>query len=481
MGGERLSKKSRNRAAKNKQTTTHRTNTPPIAKPVSDGVDIQSNPENIITIELPDVPDKTTNSAAESSAVQKKQTDRNNGKSQKSKNITRTQKKSKKNNDVSESTPPIAAKSADNKENPSSQPLASDSNNTAASEKTDNAAAAPEAADSSEGEKAVGRKFNLSDITAGITNLIKKTGGIISSLRKSSEKTQLTPEQLAAYKKRKSTRLKKTADIITICVLTVAALLMILPIFFTVVQAFKPMKEFNSIPQSFFPKSFSVQTFGALFNSTGDTGISALRFMFNTLFITIIVVVLRIAVNTAAAYVLASIRAPMLRTINTLVNFSVAATPALAYIMNYVFFAKTGIADTVFALILPYIASPLCVVLLRESIRRIPEETILAARLDGCSHTAVLRKIVMPQIKPAITAVSVLTIWEMGRVSGGAAIFSEKLDTLSGFMETLYNRSAVGEIYALATLMLIPVVVLFAIFRKSLLQTMTAAVIKKEM
>lgn len=476
-----MSKKSKNRAAKNKQTAAQRNNTPPIAKPVSDGVDIQSNPENIITIELPDVPDKTANSAAKSSAVQKKQTDWNNGKSQKSKNITHTGKKSGKNNDVSESTLPIAAESADNKENPSPQPPASDSNNTATSEKTDNAAAAPKSAYSPKGEKAVGRKFNLSDITAVIRNLIKKTGGIISSLRKSSEKTQLTPEQFAAYKKRKSARLKKTADIIIICILTVAALFMILPIILTVVQAFKPMKEFNSIPQSFFPKSFSVQTFGALFNSTGNTGISVLRFMFNTLFITVVVVVLRIAVNTAAAYSLAVIKAPVLKTVNAMVNLSLAATPALAYVMNYVFLAKTGIADTVFALILPYIASPLCVVLLRETIRRIPEETILAARLDGCSHTAVLRKIVMPQIKPAITAVSVLTIWEMGRVSGGAAIFSEKLDTLSGFMETLYNRSAVGEIYALAALMLIPVVVLFAIFRKSLLQTMTAAVIKKEM
>ncbi len=466
-----MSKKSKSRAVKNKQTAARCTNTPPIAKSVSDGVDIQSNPENIITIELPDIPDKTANSAAKSSAVQKKR------------NNTRTEKKSGKNNDVSKSTPPIAAESADNKENPSSQPLASDNNdnNTATSEKTDNAAAAPKAADSSEYKKAVGRKFNLSNITSVIRNLIKKTGGIISSLRKSSEKTQLTPEQLAAYKKRKSTRLKKTADIITICVLTIAALFMILPIFFTVVQAFKPMKVFSSIPQSFFPKSFSVQTFGALFNSTGDTGISVLRFMFNTLLITVAVVVLRIAVNTAAAYALAVIKAPMLKTVNAMVNLSLAATPALAYVMNYVFLARTGIADTVFALILPYIASPLCVVLLRETIRRIPEETILAARLDGCSHTAVLRKIVMPQIKPAITAVSILTIWEMGRISGGAAIFSEKLDTLSGFMETLYNRSAVGEIYALATLMLIPVVVLFAIFRKSLLQTMTAAVIKKEM
>lgn len=474
-----MSKKSKNRAAKNKQTAAPQKNNPPMAKSALDGVDIQSNPENIITIELPDIPDKTANSATASPSVQKKQTSQKKDKPNKSK--TRTDEKSVKNGGVFKNSSPAATKTDDSteKESASSQPLSVESNtdDTALSEKT----APNKSSSSAKDTKTAERKFSLSDITAAVCSILKKAVGVISSFRKSSEKPQLTPEQLAAYKKRKTKRLSKAADIVIICVLIIAALLMILPIFFTVMQSFKPMKEFNSIPQSFFPKRFSVQAFGALFNSTGDAGITVLRFMFNTLLVTIIVVVLRIAVNTAAAYALAAIKAPMLKTINIIVNISIAVTPALAYVMNYVFFAKTGIADTLSALILPYIASPLCIVLLRESIRRISSETILAAQLDGCSHTMVLRKIVIPQIKPAITAVSVLTIWEMGKISGGAAVFSESLDTLSGFMETLYNRSAVGEIYALAALMLIPVVVLFVIFRKSLLQAMAAAVIKKEM
>lgn len=294
------------------------------------------------------------------------------------------------------------------------------------------------------------------------------------------EKIPLTQEQLDAKNKHNKVMLSKTADVAIAVILAIVGLLILLPILFAVMQSVKPLSALREVPQSFFPKSFSLQTFTALFSADGESGISSLRFLFNTLIIAIVVTTLRIVVTTGAAYILAKVRAPMLKTINGIINLSLVLTPALAYTMNYVLLVKTGLADTIFALILPYIASPLCLVLLRESIKRIPDETILAAKLEGCSHTSILRKIVLPQSKPAITAVIILTLFEMGKVTGGVATFSEKLDTLCAFTETLYNRVAVGELYALVTLMLIPVVTLLIVFRKSLLETMTTAMLKEE-
>ncbi len=296
----------------------------------------------------------------------------------------------------------------------------------------------------------------------------------------SEEKPPLTPEQIAAKKHRTRLVISKTADIVLIVILTIVGLFILFPIFFAAVQSLKSTAELGDVPQTFFPKRFTLGSFGGLLTSTGKTGVPFYRFAFNTVFLAVVVTALRIAVTLPAAYVLAKVKAPMIRTLNRLVEFSLALTPALAYVLNYVMLAKTAMADTYFAMILPFITSPLCLILIRGAIRRIPDDMISAARLEGASHPLILRKLVVPQIKPAIVATVILSLLEMGRISGGALTFSETLDTLPAYMERLHGLGAAGEMYALALLMLIPAAVLFVIFRKSILQTMTTAMLKDE-
>lgn len=296
----------------------------------------------------------------------------------------------------------------------------------------------------------------------------------------SEEKPPLTPEQIAAKKRRTRLAVSKTADIALFVILTIAGLLILFPIFFAAVQSLKSTAELGDVPQTFFPKRFTLESFGTLLISTGKTGVPFYRFAFNTVFLAVVVTALRIAVTLPAAYVLAKVKAPMIRTLNRLAELSIALTPALAYVLDYVLLAKTAMADTYFAMILPFITSPLCLILIRGAIRRIPDDMISAARLEGASHPMILRKLVAPQIKPAIAATVILSLLEMGRISGGVLTFSETLDTLPAYMERLYERGAAGEMFALAVIMLIPAAALLVIFRKSVLKTMTTAMLKDE-
>lgn len=467
-----MSKKSKNKA-KAKQNSAQSTKSAVKQPNNPNVVDIpKSNPENFITIEIPDKPEDI---AVKQSAASQNKTAKN-GKSSKSDKP----KKQKQNQNISASTQKTQPKANTDKKTASAKPKTKSvekaepkpsasvkSNTTKKSPKSDKSKVVSEVTDNVKKLAA-----NLKDKLSELSKLLKR--------KKSSEKPPLTPEQLAARKRRQRSVLTKTADISVITVVTIVGLLLLLPIFFAVVQSFKPISEFRDVPQTFFPKKFSFQSFGELFRSQGDNGISVLRFMFNTAALAVVVTILRLAVTISAAYVLAKVKAPMLKTVNWVINITLALTPALTYTMNYVLLAKVRLVDTPFALILPLIASPLCLVLIRESIRHIPDEIILAARLEGCSHTAIIQKIVYPQIKPASITVSVLTLFEMGKVTGGIAVFSEKLATLPTFMEMLYNRQAVGEMYALAVIMLIPVVILLVVFRKSLLKTMTTALLKKE-
>ncbi len=294
------------------------------------------------------------------------------------------------------------------------------------------------------------------------------------------EKPPLTPEQIAAKKHHTRIVLSKTADIVLLVVLIIAGLLILFPIFFAAVQSLKSTSELGETPQTFFPEIFTLESFGELLTSAGKMGVPFYRFVFNTVFISVVVAALRIAVTLPAAYVLAKVKAPMIKTFNRIVEWSLALTPALAFVLNYVLLAKTALADTYFAMILPFITSPLCLILIRGAIRQIPDDMILAARLEGASHPVILQKLVAPQVRPAIAATVILSLLEMGRISGGVLTFSETLDTLPEFMKVLGERGAAGEMYALAVLMLIPAAVLIVIFRKSILRTMTTAALKDE-
>lgn len=294
------------------------------------------------------------------------------------------------------------------------------------------------------------------------------------------EKPPLTPEQIEAKKHRRRVIVKKTADVAFIVILTLMGLVMLLPIFFSITQSFKSDAELGNVPQTFFPKDFTFKSFASLFTSTGDMGVPFLRFVFNTVFVAAAATFLRIVVTVPAAYVLAKVKAPMIKTLNRIVEWSLALTPALSFTLNYALMSKTWFVDTYFAVMLPFITSPLCLVLMRESIRQISDDAIAAAQMEGCSHAAILRKLVTPQIRPIITAVAVLSLFEIGKISGGPLTFGETMDMLPAFMEQLHERGAAGEMYALALLMLIPVAALLVIFRKSILKTMTAAMLKDE-
>lgn len=294
------------------------------------------------------------------------------------------------------------------------------------------------------------------------------------------EKPPLTPEQREAKKHQRRIIVTKTANVVLLCVLALMGLLMILPFFFAIMQTVKTTAELGDVPYRFFPKDFTFKSFVSLFTSTGDVGVPFYRFIFNTVFVAAVVTFLRILVTVPAAYVLAKVKAPMIKTLNRIVEWSLALTPALAFTLNNAFMSKTWFADTYFAVILPFITSPLCLVLIRGAIRHIPDDSIAAARLEGCSHIMILRKFVIPQIRPIIAAVAILSLFEIGKISGGPLTFGETMDMLPAFMEQLSERGAAGEMYVLAFLMFIPVAALAVIFRKSILKTMTTAMLKDE-
>ena len=82
-----------------------------------------------------------------------------------------------------------------------------------------------------------------------------------------------------------------------------------------------------------------------------------------------------------------------------------------------------GIQESVLAVILPAIASPFGVFLLRQFLKNIPKEYIEAAKIDGAGHTLTLSVIVAPMLKPAIAALAILVFIDYWNVVEQAIVF----------------------------------------------------------
>lgn len=132
-----------------------------------------------------------------------------------------------------------------------------------------------------------------------------------------------------------------------------------------------------------------------------------------------------------------------------------------------------GLLDTLGALILPFLASPMAVFLLLQGIRRLPWETVEAARLDGASELGILFRIIAPMMRPELVATSVLAFashWNLvlyPRVTTG-----ESLWTVQAFLVELLRAQPFewGLLGAAALVASLPVMLLYIIFEKRIIQ-----------
>ncbi len=134
------------------------------------------------------------------------------------------------------------------------------------------------------------------------------------------------------------------------------------------------------------------------------------RYYFNTIFITIFVVIGVLITSSLAAYAFA--RMKFWGRDNLFVVFlSMMMVPQPVYIVpSYIVLVKLGWIDTYQALIVPWIAHIFSIFLLRQHFKTIPDDLYDAAIIDGCSRFAFLWRIMLPLSKAVLVAVVIFTV-----------------------------------------------------------------------
>ena len=255
-------------------------------------------------------------------------------------------------------------------------------------------------------------------------------------------------------------------------------LISILPILYIVFTAFKPIGELFAYPPKFITLRPTWDNFRKLFEASEDTIFPLSMYLFNSIVSTLAVVFIGLAIAVAAAYALSKKRfrgRNMIFKMNTLSMMFVATAVSIP---RYLIIKEVGLIDSFWANIIPMLATPVGVFLLKQFVDQLPDALIEAAKIDGANDYQIIWKIVLPLVKPALATVAILLFQNSWNSMEASKMFinTESLKTFAFYMNTLSNSgngvAGVGISAAASLLMFLPNVVLFILMQSKVMNTM---------
>ena len=268
-------------------------------------------------------------------------------------------------------------------------------------------------------------------------------------------------------------------------ILIPVAIFIALPILFIISHAFKPENELFAYPPRFLVRVPTFQNFRDLVNIASESGIPFSRYLFNSLIVTGFGVFLSVFFTSTAAYALSKLKFKGKKLLFEINTIALMFVPIAVTIPRYLIIANTGLIDSYMVLILPLIAMPVGLFLVKQFIDQVPDELIESAKIDGASEMEIFLKIIVPIIAPALATVGILSFQLLWNDTSGSSLYvnDESMKTLAFYFSTLEaktgNTVAGQGIMAAASLItFVPNIVIFIFLQSKVMNTMAHSGIK---
>lgn len=269
-------------------------------------------------------------------------------------------------------------------------------------------------------------------------------------------------------------------DVAIFILLALVGIFMLFPIYFSFIQSIKPVEELFLFPPKLYVQRPTTQSFEDMLKVAGGMDVPFSRYVFNSVFVSVVVTVAQLLFASSAAYVLAKVKAPGVRAMNKIIEVALLFTSSVTYIVQYIVMAKIGLIDTYFALTLPYIATPMGLFLMKQFMGQIPESMIEAAKLDGASHLRICWQVVMPNVKPAWLTLMIFAFQGAWQITGYLFVYSEQLKPIPIVMQQIAasGLARAGVSYATVVVLMLPPMILFLILQSNVVETMAHSGLK---
>src|SRR5829696_326423 len=187
-------------------------------------------------------------------------------------------------------------------------------------------------------------------------------------------------------------------------ILTLGLLLMIGPFLWMVLGSVKPSADFLRNPPTFLPSEPTADNYTRLFEQ-----LTFPRFFFNSTLIALAVTVGTLIFCPMLGYALAKLRWHGKGLVMALVLATLMVPAGITLIPNFILMSNLGLVNTYPGLILPFLAGPFGVFLMRQFMLGVPNELLEAARMDGANEFRLFWSVVMPIATPVLATLAILT------------------------------------------------------------------------
>lgn len=260
----------------------------------------------------------------------------------------------------------------------------------------------------------------------------------------------------------------KLSKIVVIAILIAGGMLMVLPFLWMILSSVKSDIEILQIPPTIWPKSFTLQNFINLF-----TQMDFMVYLKNTLIIVLFSFV-GMFFNAMAGYGFAKYRFRGKNSLFYLVLATMMIPGQVTMIPVYLMLNMAHLTNTLIGIALPGLVGAFGIFLFRQFMSTISDEIIEAARLDGCSEFYIFWRIILPVSRPVLAVQGILTfiagwnsfIWPLIIAN------DQKYYTLSVGLALLKGQHASNYALQMAgsSFMVIPIVIVFLVLQKYILQ-----------
>ena len=274
----------------------------------------------------------------------------------------------------------------------------------------------------------------------------------------------------------------KMRSCIKFIILLAFSLAVLYPLFWMIGSSFKPeadiFKDLGLIPQNFTLENYKIG-----WQSNGR--VTFTTYFKNSILVSLLSVIGNLLSCTLAAYAFARLRFKCKNLLFALMMMTLMLPQHAIIVPQYVYFYKMGWIDTIVPLVLPkFLATDaFFIYLLMQFIRGIPRELDEAAIVDGCGSYGVFTRIILPLCQPALVTTTIFTFMWSWNDFFTQIIYLRKVENytvtlaLRMFIDPT-AKSAFGAMFAMSTLSIIPIMILFVFFQRQLIEGVATSGLK---
>ncbi len=252
--------------------------------------------------------------------------------------------------------------------------------------------------------------------------------------------------------------------------------IMLLPFIWMLLSSLKSNIEIVAIPMTIFPKKIDFGGFQRVWKR------NILTPYMNTAIIATAIVTFQLITGSMAAYAFARLNFPLKKILFAFILCMIMVPTHMTLIPKYKIVSSLGFADSLIGIILPNVISVTVTFFLRQGFLSFPSDLEDAAKIDGCSLIRIFLRMIIPLSKSILTAMGVMVLlfaWN-DLLWPTVIVTSEKRRVLSMFIALCKGEYSTdyGYLMAASTCAVFPMIVIYGIFQKAFVSSITMSGIK---